>query len=177
MALFSFPVFAQEFCPTSSSSEVILKLAKELEASCDWTIKKMAKEAIIRDCTKAKKKDPSIRFKNEGEERSVHFTQYGHTYDVNEPNVECKHNKAYAARLRHLEQMLEREAYAVSKKPAAPQGKRTSTTSSPPQETKAPKRQLWSCRVPNYIKTFRIVDANEKEILESTYNTVCSPYN
>ena len=199
--LLSFSLNASEYCPIQSQSELITKLAKEVEASCDWSIRELATRTIIKDCSKAQKKDSTIALRTQNGKKEIHFTQYGDTFNHRVPNIECKHSKAYQHRLNQLIKQLEHEAYTVRSTPPAPPKKKTAVagtkrsgqvsssqpTAKPPTKpaprpapkptARATKKQLWSCRVPNYIRTYRIVDDQEKITLEEAYNTVCTKYN
>lgn len=178
---FLVPTQAAEYCPIQDRGDEIAKLAKELEAACDWSMQKLAKEKILKECTKAKKKDSSIRFKTEYGETNIQFSQFGDTYNHNEPNIECKHNKAYQVRLAHLTRQLNEQAMTSQRS----QPRRTSTSSTtsrntgrstPPPPPKEEKPKLWQCRIPNYIRTIRIVGEAEKFAIENAHGNVCIEY-
>lgn len=176
-------VFATEYCPIQNKGDAIAKLAKELEAACDWSIQKLAEEKIISDCNKAKKKDSSIRFKNEYGQTSLHFTKYGDTYNHAEPYIECKHNKAYKVRLNQLIRQYNEQAYTAQRSQTprrTSSGSSSSQTRSSGSSSPAPREQekekLWSCRVPNYIKTYKIVNEADKFAIENAHGNVCVEY-
>lgn len=164
---------ATEFCPIQSKGDAIAQLAKELEAACDWSIQKLAQEKIIKDCENAQKNDSSIRFKTSYGETSLQFSQFGDTYNHNEANIACKHNRAYRIRLNQVINQLNQEAYTAQRNQSSNSGRR-SQTSSPP--TPQPQEKLWKCRVPNYIKTFRIANEAEKFAIENAHGDVCVVY-
>lgn len=178
--IFSFSLSATEFCPTDSQNDEIIEIAKELEATCDWSIREFAAKAVMNECMKANEKDSSIRFRNSNGNKEIHFTQFGDTYDHQEMNVQCKNKKAYQARVHQRITQLEQEAYTLQRTQASnnrTSSARPSSNSSTPASPQPEKRKLWSCKVPNYIRTFRIVEEGEKDVLEQTYGSACVSYN
>lgn len=160
-------LYAKDYCPANSESDLISQLAKDLEASCDWSIKELAEESILKKCEKANLHDRSISIKHKRGKKKIIFIKKTDHYDAKAPNIECKHSKAYEDKLKKKIALLEREAYAVDKMAKVPAKRKASVKS---------EKRLWSCQVPNYIRTYRIVDDNEKQTMETAYNTTCTPY-
>lgn len=161
-------------CIIHPDNKALYELAMEVDAACGQSIKKIAEEAVLKECESAPK-NAGVRLKSTGNP-PLRFSDLSMTFDTKIPYYFCKNKLGYESYLSQLVTKLTNEVNGNERK-----NYREVVNSREPRPAPAApsekKRELWSCPVPNYIKTKRIVEASEKATIEGTYNLTCVPFN
>lgn len=160
-------------CIIHPDNKALYELAMELDAACGWSIRKIAEEAVLKECQSAPEK-AGVRFKLNSTP-PLRFSDLSMTFDTKIPYYFCKNKLGYESYLSQLITKLTNEVSGNERK-----NYQKIIRNPKPHPAPAPfekKRELWSCPVPNYIQTKRIVEASEKVTIEGTYNITCVPFN
>lgn len=159
-------------CIIHPDNQALYELAMEVDAACGWSIKKIAEEAVLKEC-KGAPENAGVRFRPNANP-PLRFSDLSMTFDSKAPYYFCKNKLGYESYLSQLVTKLTKEVNGNERK-----NYREVVNNREPRPAPAPvvqKKELWSCPVPNYIQTKRIVEAAQKQIIEGTYNVTCVPY-
>ncbi len=159
-------------CIIHPDNKVLYELAMEVDAACGWSIKKIAEEAILKECKGAPEK-AGVRFKPNANP-PLRFSDLSMTFDSKAPYYFCKNKLGYESYLGQLVNKLTKEVNGNERKKYQEVVNNREPRPAPAPSVK--KKELWSCPVPNYIQTKRIVEAAEKQTIEGTYNVTCVPF-
>ena len=173
-------------CPENPTEIAILEVVGDIEKLTDFSVGTLSKNLVLKSCKKAYDDGISgIRVLN----GKIKFSEFSDRYSVSDPLFFCKIKtgyKHYLSRLegkvRHFYNRISEEKNRVDQIRHDPGYKNKDGTSEirVSWETDLPlvgdEEKLWECIIPTYIRSKKILNFDEKVLIENIYkNTSCTP--
>lgn len=164
---YSFSVESDQIeCAHSLEDFLIMELVNDIENLSRFNAKDAAIKMVLNQCqTELDKGNDAIRIKN----GKLRFSEFSDQYNVQDPVFFCKNNSGHRAHVSQITQKIiqfSREKERAKRERAlrdSPPQERPRTVNRVPPKNK--KEKMWSCNIPNYIKTRKIVNKSMMETL------------
>lgn len=167
-------------CMIREEVPTLYKMAMKVGANCSDTHAKIINEYLLDKCEELAKVDREIKINDNGENKSIRFTQFSESYDVHSKNYFCKNKAGNEALSLQLKNLIQSEINQFERNESMKRDDRNSLNLRPNEIAPWPSslrhenaNATYKCLVSGYGRQFKIVRGDEVLVYRDVMNYTC----